>query len=1042
MKTPTSQQEQWLSRFPRSSDAREIRQPLSEEALELEHVPKSRVPQGVSEVPHRETLAPNSGVSSSRDSVAPGQSVAPGLSVGPGLNDDAEPHPPALPFFVVAVGASAGGLEALQDLFRHVNADSGLSFVVVQHLPSDFKSMMAELLARQTQLRAVEIEDGTSPLPNCIHVIPPHRLVTLEGAYFRCAERDSARALMPFNAFLTSLAESQGDQSIAVILSGTGSDGTHGARVLKEAGGLVLAQEPGSAKFEGMPNSAIQSGSVDFVGTPAHLVERLQQFAKQSVERLTATSSDATSERDAFDEILRLLRQQSRVHFSMYKPAMVLRRIQRRAGLAGRDSLSSYVELLESRPPEMEQLTRELLIGVTQFFRDPAAWGYLEDTILPQVLALGSERGALRLWVAGCATGEEAYTLAMLLEEQSHKLRRPISYRLFATDVRRDSLRYARAGVYPAAACAGIPEPLRERYFEVRGEQLVVRRALRDAVTFAPHDLLTDPPFTQLSLAVCRNLMIYLDVEAQRHVLSRLRASLKEGGFLFLGSSEGVGEASPLFRSLNPRQGMFLARGAVSGTHSVLPSLRELTVEGSSGSTPPPRAARSTESLYEAVVQRYAPPGVAVDSNFELLQVFGRVADFVSVPPGRVTISLLKMVPRALAALLSTAGRKALSQGEEVLIPEVRIPVLGVEQVFCVRIAPVEDLPGVALGLLIFFESPRPTARPAALDLPDLDGAARQRQRELEDELLVARENLNTAVQDLEASNEELQSTNEELTASNEELQSTNEELQSVNQELYTVNSEYQEKIGELQETNGDLENLLRVVDAGVLFLDERLTIRRFNDSATRVFPLRHEDLGRPLAEIAVQADCPSLVDEALDVLHSGERRLLTALGHDGAWWSIGLRAASDRSGESAGGVIMTLHEISELKRATSDLARLERAHAIAESISGMGHAVLDLTNEVVRLSESARSLFGASEALPTLDEALALFAQEPGAGRDEVLVALRQGKGLPFTTRRQVCLHPGHSALLELSVHAQLDPANQAQIIFAVFRQVAAATG
>ena len=297
-------------------------------------------------------------------------------------------------------------------------------------------------------------------------------------------------------------------------------------------------------------------------------------------------------------------------------------------------------------------------------------------------------------------------------------------------------------------------------------------------------------------------------------------------------------------------------------------------------------------------------------------------------------------------------------------------------------------------------------------------------------------------MQDLEASNEELQSTNEELTASNEELQSTNEELQSVNQELYTVNSEYQEKIGELQETNGDLENLLRVVDAGVLFLDERLTIRRFNDSATRVFPLRHEDLGRPLAEIAVQADCPSLVDEALDVLHSGERRLLTALGHDGAWWSIGLRAASDRSGESAGGVIVTLHEISELKRATSDLARLERAHAIAESISGMGHAVLDLTNEVVRLSESARSLFGASEALPTLDEALALFAQEPCAGRDEVLVALRQGKGLPFTTRRQVCLHPGHSALLELSVHAQLDPANQAQLIFAVFRQAAAATG
>jgi two-component system CheB/CheR fusion protein len=841
---------------------------------------------------------------------------------------------------------------------------------------------------------------------------------------------------------LTSLAESQGDQAIAVILSGTGSDGTHGARVLKEAGGLVLAQEPGSAKFEGMPNSAIQSGCVDYVGTPAHLVERVEQFAKRSQERLGATNGDGAPERDACEEILRLLRQQSRIHFSMYKPALVLRRIRRRAALSGEKSLSSYADLLKARPPELEQLTRELLLGVTQFFRDPAAWGYLEDTILPQLLALAGERGTLRLWVAGCATGEEAYTLAMLLEEQSHKLRRPISYRLFATDVRRDSLRFARAGVYSAAACAGIPEPLRERYFEARAEQLVVRRALRDAVTFAPHDLLSDPPFTQLNLVVCRNLLIYLEAEAQRHVLSRLRASLKEGGFLFLGSSESVGEGSPLFRALNARQGMFLARGAVSNAHSVLPSLRELTLEVSGGSTPPPRAARSTESLYEAVVERYAPPGVAVDSNFELLQVFGRVADFVSVPPGRVTISLLKMVPRALAALLSTAGRKALSQGEEVLIPEVRIPVHGVEQAFCVRIAPVEDLPGVALGLLIFFESPRPTAQPAALDAPDLDGASRQRLRELEDELLVARENLNAAVQDLETSNEELQSTNEELTASNEELQSTNQELQSVNQELYTVNCEYQEKIGELEETNADLENLLRVVDAGVLFLDERLTIRRFNDSATRVVPLRHEDLGRPLGEIAIQADCPSLADDALEVLHSGERKLLTALGHDGAWWSIGLRAARDRSGESGDGVIVTLQEISDLKRAASELARLEQAHAIIESISGMGHAVLDLTHEVVHLSENARRLLGAGQAVPSLDDALALFAQELGAARDQVLVALRQQKGLPFTTRRQVSLQAGQATLLELSVHAQLEPAQQSQLIFAVFRPVAAATG
>jgi two-component system CheB/CheR fusion protein len=974
---------------------------------------------------YRETLAPQSGVAP-----RPEQGVLP-------LDPEAAPTP-VLPFFVVAVGASAGGLEALQDVFRHVSAESGLCFVVIQHLPLDFKSALAQLLGRQTALPVLEIEDGASPLANCIHVVPAHGVVTLEAGRFRCRERDKGHPVLPINAFLTSLAHEQADHGAALILSGTGSDGTHGARLLREAGGLVLAQEPASAKFDGMPNSVIQSGSVDFVGTPAHLVERLELYAQRAVERLASVSGDLERERDALDEILRLLRQQSRLHFSMYKPAMVLRRIQRRAGLVGEESLSSYAQALKAKPPEVEQLTRELLIGVTQFFRDPSAWGYLEDSILPQVLALGGERGTLRIWVAGCATGEEAYTLAMLLEEHILKMRRPINYRLFATDVRRDSLRYARAGVYPMDACGGIPEPLRERYFETRGEQLVARRALRDVVTFAPHDLLTDPPFTQLNLVICRNLLIYLHAEAQRHALSRLRAALKEGGFLFLGSSESVGEASPQFRMLNPRAGVFLARGSVSGSHSVLPSLRELSVEASGGSTPPPRPSRSTESLYEAVLQRYAPPGVAVDANFELLQVFGNVADFVSVPPGRVTISLLKMVPRALGSLLGAAGRKALSQGEEITIPDVRVPVSGGEQVFCVRIAAVEDLPGVALGLLIFFESPRVAPALAPLDASELEGAARQRLRELEDELLVARENLNSAVQDLEASNEELQATNQELTASNEELQSTNEELQSVNEELYTVNAEYQEKIGELEETNGDLENLLRVVDAGVLFLDEHLAIRRFNESATRLFPLRHEDLGRPLAEIAIQADCKSLAQDALDVLNFGERKLLTALGDDGAWWSIGLRLARGRRSESGRGVIVTLQEVSELKRAISDLSRLEHAHEIAESISGVGYAVLDLTSEVLHLSHGARRLFGFGDSVPALDDALDLFGLVPGAPRAQVLLEMRLGHGLPLSTERVVSLQPGLPVRLELRVQVKVDTTSGAHLAFAAFRQLA----
>jgi two-component system, chemotaxis family, CheB/CheR fusion protein len=1029
VKVPTSREDEAYGALSRASDARQLGSTL---ALESE-----------SEAPQRETWAPQSGIAPARSEPSrsepsrsePSRDAAPGSPQH--YQEEDLPHAPALPFFVVAVGASAGGFEALQELFRHVSPDSGLSFVVLQHLPADFKSMMSQLLSRQTALRAVEVEDGQSPLPNCIHVVPPQRVVTLEGGRFRCADRETARVLLPFNALLTSLAETQGDQAVAIVLSGTGSDGTHGARLLKEAGGLVLAQDPASAKFDGMPNSVIQSGTVDFVGTPHHLVERLEQYAQKAMERLASAGGELTRERDAFDEILRLLRQHSRLHFSMYKAPLLLRRIQRRAGLVGEDALGGYLRILKSRPQEVEQLARELLIGVTQFFRDPAAWAYLEDTILPQVLAQGGERGTLRIWVAGCATGEEAYTLAMLLEEQIQKLRRPINYRLFATDVRRDSLRYARAGVYPAAACASIPEPLRERYFEPRGELRVARRSLRDAVTFAPHDLLTEPPFTQLNLVLCRNLLMYLDSEAQHHVLSRLRASLREGGILFLGGSESVGEGSPHFRAINARAGMFLARGSVSGTHSIWPSLREQSLDASGTAVPAPRpGGRSSESLYEAVVQRYAPPGVAVDANFELLQVFGRIADFVSLPPGRVTTSLLKMVPRSLAALLSTAGRKALSQGEEITIPDVRVPTAAGDQLFSVHIAPVEDLPGVALGLLIFFETPRSSLPLPAAPSGDPDGAVRQRVRELEDELLVARENINSAVQDLEANNEELQHTNQELTGSNEELQGTNQELQSVNQELYTVNAEYQEKLAELEETNADLENLLRVVDVGVLFLDERLNIRRFNDSATRVFPLRHEDLGRPLSEIAMMAECPTLAGDVLEVLHTGQRKLLTTLGQDGAWWSIGLRPARDRCGDGSGGVIVTLQEVSELKRAIAELSRLTHAHEIAEAVSGTGHAVLDLSNEVVHFSENARRLLGLQDALPTLDDALGLFQVDPGASRDQALRELMQQQGLPFATERTVLVPPASAARLKLSVHAKLEP-NGAELVFALFQRL-----
>ncbi len=948
---------------------------------------------------------------------------------------DAAAYPPALPFFVIAIGASAGGLEALQELFRHVDPHAGVSYVVIQHLSPDFKSMMAELLGRHTRLSVVEIRDGTRPVPECIHVIAPNHVVTLEAGFFRMVDRTAARGASPVNVFLESLALTQGDQCAAIILSGTGIDGTHGARLVKEVGGLVMAQDPSTAKFDGMPSNVIGSGSVDFVGSPRLLAERLQRYLRDAQSHTRQSRGEPSAEREAFDEIMGLLRQQSRINFSMYKPGMVMRRIRRRAALAGEETLESYVAELRNKPAEIEQLTRELLIGVTQFFRDPDAWAHLAETTIPQVMAAAEERGTLRLWVAGCATGEEAYSLGILLEEHASRVGRPVSYRIFATDVRRDSLRYARAGVYPTGACLGIPDALRDKYFEPRNDHWVAKPSLRDAVTFAPHDLLSDAPFTQISLVVCRNTLIYLTAEARRQVLSRLRLSLREGGFLFLGPSEVASDALAQFRPLDERGSVLVARGSVVGG-AVISVMKDLAPEVPGAVSPPQRSVRTTEALYEAAVQRYAPPGVAVDSNFELLQVFGRVADFVSVPPGRVTVSLLKMVPRSLAAVLGTAGRKALRNGEEVVIPEVRVTVAGVEQVCTVRIVPVDDLPGVTLGLMIFFEAPeQPKQSRPQIDLTQLDQVAQHRLKELEDELVLARESASAALADLESSNQELEAANDDLTASSEALESTNEELQSVNEALYTVNSECKRKIETLEEMNSDLENLLRVVDVGVLLLDESLMIRRFNNGATRLFPLRPEDVGRPLTEIALQADYPGFARDVREVLSLGIRKAASVLALDGAWWSIGVRTARDSSSRMAGGVIVTMHEISELRRAISELSRLKQVHEIAEGASGIGHAVLDLAQEVVHFSEGARRLLGFSEGVMSvsLERSLALFGIAADEEQGLALDALRDGRGLPASFEAELRVLEDHPVRLSVKVFAKTEASTGSRLVFAL---------
>jgi chemotaxis methyl-accepting protein methylase/PAS domain-containing protein len=639
-------------------------------------------------------------------------------------------------------------------------------------------------------------------------------------------------------------------------------------------------------------------------------------------------------------------------------------------------------------------------VSRTAFFRDSSIWDVLREHVVPALFAAADPRVGLRLWVVGCSTGEEAYSLALLLAEHADRSGKPVPHRVFATDVHAERLAAARAGVFSASACGAIPKDLLSRYFESRHDTFVASRALREAITFAPHDVLLDPPFTQLDLVSCRNLLSELPLEAQRRVLSRFRLALRDRGYLLLGTHELGHDAAGEFCAIAAADGLY-----TTATGEQRARLLDRVDSRSLPSAMRQRGPRPSESLYDAVLTRYAPPGVAVDAHFEILQVFGDVSRLMNVPAGRMTTNLLKMIPHSLSVLINSAGRRALNRREEQYLREVRSP--DSESALSLRIVPIgrvgTSAPLRSTALLIFFEQAKPLATlPRAPETTTTAAPSRPWASE-------------EAFQDLTAANANLQAANRDLTALNDELQSTNEELQSVNEELYAVNSEYQEKLVELEELNVDLGSLLRVIDAGVLFLDAQLNIRRFNQSATRLLPLREEDLGRPLHELAIQASYPTFAEDARRVLHSNSRHTATVKGHDGAWWSVGIRPFAGNC-NPAGGVIVTTQEVSELKRTIADLTDSRLGHELTDVALGYGHVVWDLVAETVEYSPGACALLGLSRrsgALP-MAEAFAHFSaddqqllenriqnyQETGKVFDAGLRVLARADGQPTQLR------------------------------------------
>jgi two-component system CheB/CheR fusion protein len=857
-------------------------------------------------------------------------------------------------FPIVGIGASAGGLEALECFFEQVPEDCGQAFVVVQHLSPDFKSVMDQLLARRTVLGVERVEDGMQVQPGRIYLIPPKKEMIISGGRLLLSDKDPNQTLsLPIDTFFRSLAQDAGERAIAVVLSGTGSDGSRGIRDIHEAGGLVIVQRLDSAKFDGMPKSALDTGIVDLQLPCEEMHSAIARYA----ERGLPSADEANGpDRGGVSRIVSLLNREYGIDFSHYKPTTLHRRIERRVVISQASSLESFAQTLAEDRGELHQMYKDLLIGVTRFFRDGDAFRALKQHLKDEVIPRLGDRDELRVWVAGCATGEEAYTMAILLTEVLEHVPRRIDVKIFATDVHAASLEAASTGVFSEASLEGMDQATIERYFTLCDGGYRVIADLRQMIVFAPHNLLRDAPFTKLDVITCRNLLIYLDAAAQKKVLTLFHFGLKPRGIMMLGQSETPGDLAEEFDALDLHAKIFRKSRDVRLPHDV-------RLAGSP--TFAPRSAtrgervndheRGLAAARERLLDEFAPPTLLVDEDGALLHTFAGGGKFLLHTDGKPSLCVLDLVPSDLKVVLNGALQRAAKEKNRVEYIGVpfRSPDGPIE--LRVKVTPLEVEKRQPLRFLIALEPSAPRPVPPGDDRHvDMGDESRDRIGRLEEELAYTRENLQATLEEMEASNEELQATNEELVASNEELQSTNEELQSVNEELYTVNSEYQRKIVELTELNADIDNLLVHTDVGVIFLDRDLRIRKFTPQVARTFHLTPGDLGRPLEAFAHTLDDRQLQDDVIRVRDSAQMIQREVRDRRGSSYLLRIVPYRKATGQLEG-VVISLVDVSVLKAAEAELRRLSRVFQ-----DGADPILIEnLDGVIVDANEAAVSAYG-----------------------------------------------------------------------------------
>ena len=853
---------------------------------------------------------------------------------------------PAAVQHIVGIGASAGGLEALEQFFSRVPAKSGLACIVVQHMDPTQKAMLAELLQRVTALSVCEAGEAMRIEADHVYVIPPNAELSLAQGMLHVMPPTEPRGMrLPVNVLFSSLARDQGASAVGVVLSGMGSDGTLGMLALKAVGGLTVVQEPSSAQFDSMPLSAIGAGCADIVALPAEMPERILACFRSNVRSLpqssepgpgpaaTVAPADLPSElpSDTIEGVFSLLRQRTRRDFSLYKPSTLHRRIERRMAIHGVAAIGDYVRFLRQNPQEIDLLFKELLIGVTCFFRDAAVWQYMLDTALPELLARRGSETKFRAWVAGCSTGEEAYTLAMVFAEalQRQPEHGDCSLQIFASDLSPDAIATARGGRYPAAVGAGMQPEYVARYFTSQGSALVVSKTIRDMVLFAQHDVVLDPPFTRLDILSCRNLLIYFDPTLQRRLLPLFHYSLRPDGLLLLGSSETVGSFSKLFEAVDPKLRLYLRRHTetAAGPEFLLKSFPPLLKSTKEASMPPsPDAAPGGDSLQAAadhvLLQVHAPPAVVVNAAGDIVYISGRTGKYLEPAAGKANWNFHAMVRESLREPIASALTQALAKNETVQVRGLQAAEAGGMQGVDVTVQPLQEpaaLNGTAMIVFRDVATPVRGRRRSAADAVETVHAAQLQQ--CQDEIQSLREENRASREELQSANEELQSTNEELQSANEELTTSKEEMQSINEELQTVNAEMQSKLDDLALAQSDMKSLLNSTEIAMLFLDQNLNVRRFTDRAAKIISLRESDIGRPLSDLTTSLQYPALNDDAHETLRTlvfSEKQIQTS---DQRWFSVRIMPYR-RLDNMIDGAVITFVDITATKQVEATLRK------------------------------------------------------------------------------------------------------------------------